>query len=265
MLALESISSNGFESVEPFQNLLNRYKLSVDLELVFDSESDFLYRQSGQLKIGSTVLEEFLPRLVWQVFSDRLAEYGLVIGPASTLTGLTFDTNLIRGKVGEGMSIRSKDHDFVIGRQLHLWSSHHEDSNEPLAFKTTIPYLATEIKTNLDKTMFQEANATSRDLKLTVQNSRYLLLCEWLDMTPISTVGTSIDEVILLRKAKRLSAQVRQNFGTVSGRRASRNEYEDHLNEHPFSLVALDRFLAHVEGLFSSDTRLRDALDLGWF
>src|SRR5258707_14603354 len=44
--------------------LLNEYRLWVDVDLVFDSPHDFLYRQKGQLKLDSSIIEEFLPRLV---------------------------------------------------------------------------------------------------------------------------------------------------------------------------------------------------------
>jgi len=42
---------------------LNEYKRHVELDLIFDAEEDFLYRQKGQLKLDNTVLEEFLPYL----------------------------------------------------------------------------------------------------------------------------------------------------------------------------------------------------------
>src|SRR5215831_14101967 len=42
---------------------LNDYKRYIELELIFDAEDDFLYRQKGQLKLDNTVLEEFLPYL----------------------------------------------------------------------------------------------------------------------------------------------------------------------------------------------------------
>lgn len=43
---------------------LNEYRLWVDVELIFDSEDNFLYRQKGQLKLDNSMLEEFLPRLI---------------------------------------------------------------------------------------------------------------------------------------------------------------------------------------------------------
>ena len=40
---------------------LNEYKRYIELDLIFDADNDFLYRQKGQLKLDNTVLEEFLP------------------------------------------------------------------------------------------------------------------------------------------------------------------------------------------------------------
>lgn len=64
--------------------------------------------------------------------------------------------------------------------------------------------------TNLDKTMFQEAVATSRDLKIAVPSSLYFLVCEYLDMTPVSITSTHIDDVLIVRKTKRMSSNIRQ-------------------------------------------------------
>ncbi len=54
---LRRIEGAGENLVEPMVEALNRYKLSIDLNLVFDSKNDFLYRQKGQLKLDNTVLE----------------------------------------------------------------------------------------------------------------------------------------------------------------------------------------------------------------
>ena len=36
--------------------LLSAYKQFIDLDTIFDSKSDFLYRQKGQLKLDNTVI-----------------------------------------------------------------------------------------------------------------------------------------------------------------------------------------------------------------
>jgi len=54
----------GTSCVDRATELLNEYRLFLDLDVVFDSHDDFLYRQKGQLKLDNTVIEEFLPLLV---------------------------------------------------------------------------------------------------------------------------------------------------------------------------------------------------------
>lgn len=263
---IEEVAGIGNDLIKSLVRSLNRYKLSIDLDLVFDSENDFLYRQKGQLKIDNTVLEEFLPRLVGRVYSDRLQGRGLVLGPTNAFSQLRFDSSMLMSTAGGGMAVRSKDHDFAMARPLFLKISHQDDFSEFEEARTHLAYLAAEIKTNLDKTMFQEASGTAYDLKLALPNSRYMLLCEWLDMTPISTAVTAIEEVIVLRKAKRLSAHIRQQFSTASGRMANREKFVDHLTRNPLAPEAFGRFLSHVEALLGKrDEDEQDALDRGWF
>ena len=256
----------GQQSVEPFVASLNCYKKFIDLELIYDSDEDFLYRQKGQLKLDNTVLEEFLPRLVGNQFSERIEERGLIIGPANALAQIRFDSDLRGDSAGGGIEIRAKDHDFAVVRPLFLQASHHEDFSNARGERTQLAYIAAEIKTNLDKTMFQEASATAQDLKVAVPNSRYFLLCEWLDMTPISTDLTAIEEVIVLRRARRLSADLRGQFSSVASRVDKRDAFERHLNQHPLDPSMFRRFLSHLERLLGSDEESeQDTLNRGWF
>ena len=262
----ETVEGAGGELVESLVTSLNRYKTSIDLDLIFDSQNDFLYRQKGQLKLDNTVLEEFLPRLVGRIFPDRLANRGLSLGPMKGFAQLRFDSNLLNTTAGGGMTVRSKDHDFALARPLFIKASHHEDFHESREESTYLAYVATEIKTNLDKTMFQEASATAYDLKLALPYSRYFLLCEWLDMEPVSTAITAIEEIIVLRRAKRLSANIRQHFSTLVGRIENRDVFERYLAEHPFAPQAFQRFLYHVERLLDDGSENQQiVLDRGWF
>jgi len=114
--------------------------------------------------------------------------------------------------------------------------------------------------------MFQEASATAYDLKMAVPNSKYFLLCEWLDMTPISAAVTAIEEVIILRKAKRIAADVRSSFSTAKGRSSNRELMEQHLTKNPFASAAFKRFLSHVKQmLVNSIDNEHDVLTRGWF
>ncbi len=252
--------------VERLVASLNNYRKWIDLELIFDSPTDFLHRQRGQLKLDNSVLEEFLPRLVSRRFAREIRDAGLSLGPTNAFAHLSFDSGLNDRINGGGMTIRSKDHDFAVALPLFLRASHDRDFGEYETARTNLAYLAVELKTNLDKTMFQEASATAYDLKLALPSSQYFLMCEWLDMTPISTALTAIEEVIVLRKAKRLSATVRSDFATAAGRAKNRKTFEEHLDRHPMAPETFARFLSHIERmLVPANDDEQQVLGRGWF
>jgi hypothetical protein len=114
--------------------------------------------------------------------------------------------------------------------------------------------------------MFQEACATASDVKSAVTGARYFLLCEWLDMTPVSTAPTDIDEVIILRKAKRINSNIREAYGSFAGRQAGRAAYIEHLASHPFSVEMFVRFVEHIARVMRSEALVEDdVLDTGHF
>ena len=130
-----------------------------------------------------------------------------------------------------------------------------------------VGFLAAEIKTNLDKTMFQEASATSRELKQNVSGATYLLLAEWLDMPPIDTRKTQIDEVILLRKAKRLNSNVRAKFSDSQSRKDVAKEYKKYLFDNPYRVESFARIVSHIKSSFPETTDLieSEVLERGYF
>ena len=72
-------------------------------------------------------------------------------------------------------------------------------------------------------------------------------------MTPINTKLTAMDEVIVLRKSKRLGSNVRSNFSTNHGRLESREMFEKFLDEHPLALDGFRRFIFHLNECFPSE------------
>src|SRR5437867_2553929 len=58
---------------------LNKYRFYIDIELVFNSAEDFLYRQKGQLKLDNSVIEEFLPRLLHPSLVPEIQLENLVV------------------------------------------------------------------------------------------------------------------------------------------------------------------------------------------
>jgi hypothetical protein len=246
--------------------LLNDYRLWVDMELIFDSEDNFLYRQKGQLKLDNSIIEEFLPRLIHPSILPEIAGFDVAVGPANCFSALYFESSLDAPQFGGGKTIRTKAQDFAISKRLHLKAAHGADFKDAVTKDTSIAYIVSECKTNLDKTMFQEACATAHDVKSAVSGARFYLLCEWLDMTPVSTAATDIDEVIILRKAKRLGSNVRSTFGSVKGRKGSRDKYIKYLKDNPLRLEMFRRLLDHVRALLQSEAPIeRDVLGKGFF
>ena len=238
-------------------SLLDDYKRYVDLELIFDSPDDFLYRQKGQLKLDNSIIEEFLPWLLAAPTCTVLPA-AFNTGPTNCYSAIYFESSLRDQRPGAGIRVRTKDQDFAISRKLFIRASHSSDFSDSASLEANIGYVATEIKTNLDKTMFQEACATARDLRMAVPGARYFLMCEWLDMTPVSTAPTDVAEVLLLRKGKRLASNVRQRFSSFQHRQAARADFENYLRAYPFSPDVFKRWLDHIVTSLTNEDPLED-------
>ncbi|MCA3520011.1 MAG: Bpu10I family restriction endonuclease [Rhodobacter sp.] len=86
-------------------------------------------------------------------------------------------------------------------------------------------------------------------------------------MTPITTKLTSIDEVIVLRKAKRLGSNVRAEFSSAKGRQASLAKYEEFLDKNPIQAECVRRFIWHLNECFPEKEEDAEdvVLDRGYF
>lgn len=264
---MNGVALEGDDKVRALVGSLNEYKKFVELEVIWDSEADFLFRQRGQLKLDNSIIEEFLPRLVDPAIIPALEGQTYVTGPRTTFSAAYFVTTLTSPLRGAGLQLRQKDQDFTVSRAAYLQASF--DDRFPPEGTTTrkihLAFVAAECKTNLDKTMFQEAIATAHDLKLAVPGSRYYVLCEWLDMTPISTTPTDIDEVIILR-GRRIPANRRSRFASSEYRRGQREWYGDFLSEHPIRVSSILRLVEHMRTLFdSTQPGEEDVLGRGYF
>ena len=70
--SLQSVTGeNPSQIVTNMVGLLNEYRLYLDVDVIFDREADFLYRQKGQMKLDNSVLEEFLPHLIYKCVIER--------------------------------------------------------------------------------------------------------------------------------------------------------------------------------------------------
>lgn len=260
---IQNIEEGG-EFVEQMTLLLQRYKTFIDINVIFDSRNDFLYRQKGQLKFDNSIIEEFIPHLVFPFLPVTITD-SVFLGPRGCFSSITFSGSLANPLIGGGMLVRTKNQDFALSRELFLKTSYDANFEHSKNENTFLAYIAAEMKTNLDKTMFQEACATAHDVKTSVAGSKYFLLCEWLDMTPLSTAATDIDEVLILR-GKRLGSQVRKHYATYQGRNVKRTDYENYLSLNPFRSSVFLRLISHILATFDDGNPIEeDALLRGYF
>ncbi|WP_083912241.1 Bpu10I family restriction endonuclease [Corynebacterium mastitidis] len=264
---MSSLTSVGEAKVQELVKLLNTYKEKIEVDLIWDSSESFLYRQKGQLKLDNSVLEEWFPWLVDPAIMPELDDIDLVVGPAKAFAATHFRSVLTDNTGRPGLVVRSKDQDFTIGRPAYMKASFSAtfDSSATDQVATYVAYIAAELKTNLDKTMFQEAMATSHDLTVAVPGSHYFLICEYLDMTPISSAGTDINEVLILR-GKRTTSQNRKNYGDALYRRENRADYVARLREAPVRSDVVLRFVHKVRTILQDQTAdLSEAVKRGYF
>lgn len=261
---LEAVKGGQRGAVQRLVDATNRYKLAIELDLIFDSPGEFLYRQKGQLKLDNTILEEFLPQLLYRGLN--LADGAFDLGPRKTFAGLSFGSSIASPGVGGQPILRTKDQDFVLGKRLHMMTSFHKDFHDAERLEAHLGYVCAECKMNLDKTMFQEAVATSRDLKMAVPSSLYFLVCEFLDMTPVSITPTHIDDVLIVRKAKRMSSNVRQEYQSAKDRKAHRKEHVEFLESAKYHPDVFQRMIDKIQRVIdAADPEIGAVLKKGYF
>jgi len=268
--AMDALKSSGDDLLGQLVKLLNVYKRYIETELIFDSSDDFLYRQAGQHKVGNSIMEEFLPRLADLRLVPGLANIPKFdVGSQKAFAAFTFGGTVLTPLNDGGVSIKLKDQDYAVSKPVYLSASTSPAFDSEDTYKTVlhVAYVAAECKTNLDKTMFNEGKEAARALKHAVAGSRYLLVCEWLDMPPITTKSTDIDEAIVLRKAKRLNSTFRSNLSSAKGRAKKRDEYLGYYDAHPLHSDCFQRIVNHLKEAFPevSDLDESSVLEQGYF
>ena len=212
--------------------LLIDYKNYIDIKLIFDSPNDFLYRQKGQLKLDNTIIEEFLPYLINPIIIPEIEKLDADFGPIKAFSSVYFESSLTIPALGGGLSVRSKNQDFAITRKLYLKASHFPDFTQEKSIITNLAYIAVE----------------------------------WLDMSPISTAPTDIDQVILLRKAKRINSNIRTHFATYKGRLDYRDYYIQYLENNSFRIEVFEHFINNIRNLLNNEgLDESNVLEVGYF
>lgn len=212
------LTSKGEQRVREMTALLNEYKDYLEVDLIATKGLPFLKRQKGQLKLDNSVMEEFLIHLVHPSVLNNLPNFDLEPGPKTAFMSLAFRPSSISNlNEKPEVIIKVKDQDFTIGKTIHYKFSPDGDFNTKKTFggKFHLAVLSAECKVNYDKTMFQECAGTAARLKHGCPIAKYYALVEYLDMQPEDVRLTEIDNVFLLRKAKRLPFEKRSSLAEV--------------------------------------------------
>lgn len=232
----------------------NTYKRVLELDVIYDSGGQFLPRQTGQLKVLSTVLEELCAALVVPGLVG-LAVDGVSAGPHRALAGMTLGAH--------GMSVVTKDQDFALARRLELTVADRQPGSCVQQVSVFVPMVTAECKTNLDATMFTGACATAAAVQAVAPQAVSFLVCEWLDMTVRPTAGTAIANVLVLR-GRRPHQQGRFPSLDAATRPAHRADYATFLDAHPLRAAPLMRLVDAVAAALAP-ALAADPVELGWF
>jgi len=221
---MQSLSSTGKDKVFEMTKYLNEYKDFLEVELIARKGTPFLTRQKGQLKLDNSVLEEFLIHLVDPSILHGLPDFELDIGPQKAFMSLSFlPPSIEHLNKRPNVILKVKDQDFSIGKSIYYKFSSHKDFDTKRTTEgdLSLAVLAAEIKVNYDKTMFQECAGTASRLKQGCPSAKYYALVEYLDMTPEDCRLTEIDNVFLLRRAKRLPFEKRNVYEEIKAQHAN--------------------------------------------
>ncbi|RKZ77369.1 MAG: hypothetical protein DRR19_28040 [Candidatus Parabeggiatoa sp. nov. 1] len=211
--SIKHLDSMGQKRVYQMVDLLNNYKDFLEVDIIGKRSSAFLKRQKGQLKLDNSVLEEFLIYLVDNRIVNGLpTDFQIDCGPHTAFMSLSFrPTGIASLNQNPSIVLKEKDQDFTLGKTIHYQfsASSHFENELTTSGQLYLSVFAAEIKVNYDKTMFQECAGTASRLKQGCPIAKYYALVEYLDMLPEDCRLTEIDNVFLLRKAKRLPANKR--------------------------------------------------------
>lgn len=241
---LNNLTSKGDARIEEMTRLLNEYKDYLEVELIAKQGSPFVKRQKGQLKLDNSVIEEFLTHFVHPDILENLP-VGIETGSQTAFMSLSFRPTNIKS-LGEKPEIvlKQKDQDFTIGKSIYYRFSPDRTFQNKVTLdgKLFLAVLAAEVKVNYDKTMFQECSGTASRLKQGCPLSKYYSLVEFLDMQPEDVRLTDIDNVFLLRKAKRLPYEKRSIYAEV------KKQHED----FPISSEVMKMFVKEMQNFVNA-------------
>jgi len=189
---IEKIKGNKKEDVYEKTDLINKYYKFLRQEKfnIFDSRS----------KLHSTVLEEFCSYLFNGIKDFSKYEYD--IGQTKAYTNMSFSPkNFEDFHSNSGVFVSEKDQDFVISKKIKCFFQTNESQKIKESKKISVPVIAIECKTYIDKTMFDGSCQAAEKLKAGNPFSLILIVAETNQIGKEINVNHSrIDQIYILRK-----------------------------------------------------------------
>ncbi len=182
-------------------DLLNDYyDFFSEYDASHDKKIDDIF--SAQSKFRSTILEEFLAILLQDAVHECLKDVpdaNVEIGSVKAYANLYFySKNFASFAKAPSIAINVKDQDFAIYRNVKI----RMDDGEPIL--TSVPVVAIECKTYVDKTMFEGAAATAEKLKAGNPYTMFGIVAETYEIDRSFIPAYSrVDQVYILRKGSR--------------------------------------------------------------
>lgn len=190
-------------------------------------------------------MEEFLIHLIRPEILQNLPQFDIEKGPQTAFMSLSFRPSSISSLNDKPeVVLKLKDQDFTIGKTIYYKFSTNDDFERAKTIdgKLFLAVLAAECKVNYDKTMFQECAGTASRLKQGCPIAKYFALVEYLDMQPEDCRLTDIDNVFLLRHAKRLPFDKRSKY----------DEIKKQHRDYPIDSEVIKKFVKEIQSFIDA-------------
>ncbi|RZJ20361.1 MAG: Bpu10I family restriction endonuclease [Acinetobacter sp.] len=182
-------------------SLFNDYKNFID-------QQNYAEKFDSRSNLHSSVLEEF----IYYLFRDLVYSFSpnALLGKAHAFKDIFFQASNFANMVTKpNTKIEKKDHDFVIGINVHS-KMHCAGQTEEEIDIFQIPAVAIECKTYLDKTMLEASSTSAQQLMYKNPNAIYIVVAEWLKLTSnVNLRKYKVDQIYVFRKQKNTDREYR--------------------------------------------------------
>lgn len=206
--AAEDLECEDLLAPTEFANTQTR--LYEDYRNLLDDERVDVFDSRGALQ--PSALEEFCYFLLRPIFAEQEAR--LAIGHREVFQGLYFTApNFSAFLDMPTANYPVGNLDFVIGKEVRSRMTTDARETERSIY---VPAVALECKTYLDRPRWIESEILATNIKRGFPGCLYILLSEFLklDLTKVNVLGSQIDKVYVLRRAKNVDRKIRRAEGT---------------------------------------------------